>query len=387
MRSGPEPQPTPDVAVRFIRAAWGGDPLPGDLLLWTMGGKSGKREPKKVSYWLKNSQGIANIVNGYAQHRNIYFGVGLPGQNTPRTNHNRCESSAIAGLCGLYLDIDFADPDAPAAHRKSNLPPNCEAALGLIHAMPVPPTIIVHSGHGLQPYWIFSNPWIFSDAKERERAGQLSYSWNAHLIGLASEHGWQADSVFDLARVLRLPGTLNLKPNCPPMAVRVLTWDGPRYTAEELAGLVALLPSPSTVTTRGNHRQNGKQELDGVCLSESAEPPAEKFEQPYRRSEKFADSWERRRMDLADQSGSGYDFSLAILAARFDWSDAEIVALLIAHHRKHGADLKLNRPQYYAHTINKARRACEERSHSNNSGVNSNPPTAEANLEEIDAES
>ena len=358
--TSPHLAPNPEIATRFLNTAWG-DPLPGNVLIWTTEKKVGKVEPKKLSYWLTSSKGLQGIVNAFARERNIYMGVGLPGPDTPRTQFNRCESAEIAGLCGLYGDIDFADPNAPAAHRKENLPPNCEAALELIEAMPVPPTVIIHSGHGLQPYWLFSTPWMFAGATERDQAKDLSYSWNARLIQLAKERGWQMDSVFDLARVLRVPGTLNLKPDCPPVSVRVLQWDGPKYSPNELAGVVPIVSSPPPVTTRSSAGQTGRLELEGAWVTDTAEPPAEKFEAAYRNSKKFADSWDRQRLDLADQSGSGYDFSLATLAATFGWLDAEIVALLIAHHRKHGTDPKLDRPRYYSHTIGKARAAIAER--------------------------
>ena len=84
--------PDPQDATRFIRAAWG-DPLPHDVLIWTMETQAGQRESKKLSYWLKNYQGLEQIVRAYAHQRNIYAGVGLPGPDTPRTSHNRCEST------------------------------------------------------------------------------------------------------------------------------------------------------------------------------------------------------------------------------------------------------------------------------------------------------
>ena len=92
MRGGVRLAPDPDVAARFIRAAWG-DPLPGDVLIWTMEEQIGKREPKKLSYWLENCQGVEQIVKGYGRERNIYAGVGLPGPETLRTSYNRAATS------------------------------------------------------------------------------------------------------------------------------------------------------------------------------------------------------------------------------------------------------------------------------------------------------
>jgi hypothetical protein len=98
--------------------------------------------------------------------------------------------------------------------------------------------------------------------------------------------------------------------------------------------------------------EQGEVEL---VLDPNAKPPAEKFKRLLR-YRKFRLSWERKRPDLKDQSGSGYDQSLTNLAARAGWSDQEIVDLCIAHQRTHGDQIKL-RAAYYRHNIKKARKS------------------------------
>jgi hypothetical protein len=56
---------------------------------------------------------------------------------------------------------------------------------------------------------------------------------------------------------------------------------------------------------------------------------------------------------LDDQSQSGYDLSLASLAALDGWPYQAILNLLIANRRKFGADLKL-RESYYLQTVDLA---------------------------------
>jgi len=99
--------------------------------------------------------------------------------------------------------------------------------------------------------------------------------------------------------------------------------------------------------------------VDELVLDPYAVPPKLKFGLLAEIDRKFVTSWNHQRPDLTDQSPSAFDLSLAVFAAIIGWSDQEIVNLLIAHRRRHGADLKL-RPDYYRMTIRKARIASEK---------------------------
>lgn len=83
---------------------------------------------------------------------------------------------------------------------------------------------------------------------------------------------------------------------------------------------------------------------EGLRLDPGASPPAEKLSALLANDRKFRLSWERRRPDLADQSLSTYDLSLASIAVQAAWSDQEICDLLIAFRRSHGDAAKALRP-------------------------------------------
>lgn len=68
--------------------------------------------------------------------------------------------------------------------------------------------------------------------------------------------------------------------------------------------------------------------------------------------DKFSATWEHKRTDLQDQSGSGYDQALANQAAMAKWSAQEIVDLLVSFADKHG--LKHKAEEYYKRTVGKA---------------------------------
>ncbi|OPY59149.1 MAG: hypothetical protein A4E55_00366 [Pelotomaculum sp. PtaU1.Bin035] len=117
---------------------------------------------------------------------------------------------------GMWLDLDIRG----AAHKSNKLPPTLDAAIALIKEFPLEPTVLVHSGHGLQAWWLFKELWVFDTPEERKEAQDLVQRFQMTMKSKAEAHGWEIDSTFDLARVLRLPGTFNRK--LKPEPVRVL---------------------------------------------------------------------------------------------------------------------------------------------------------------------
>jgi hypothetical protein len=90
-----------------------------------------------------------------------------------------------------------------------------------------------------------------------------------------------------------------------------------------------------------------------------AEMPATKFDVLCTNAPVVKDSWDHKRKDMGDQSASSYDLSLANYFLDAKWSHVEIMEGLIAHRRKHGAALKLERnppSDYYVRTIIAAKR-------------------------------
>jgi hypothetical protein len=147
---------------------------------------------------------------------------------------HRCANEQSAGILGLWTDIDIKGP----AHKKKSLPTTMEAACELAESLGLFPTYHVATGHGLQPYWLFKKPWIFKDDKDRASAARLVARWHGALGRNALAAGWELDATQDLARILRVPGTVNVKPDCDRVPVEFLNEDGRRYTVEELAALV-----------------------------------------------------------------------------------------------------------------------------------------------------
>jgi len=251
----------------------------------------------------------------------------------------------IGGIAGLWADVDYAGED----HAKIGLPTTEAEAFELVYAMPVEPTIVVHSGHGLQAWWLFKEPWIFLDG-EREEAQAMIRGWQGHMAQIAKDRGgWVVDSTHDLARLMRLPGTFNNK--SAPVPVKVLSSNGPRLDRNTVWDYIGVGVEDVQIFK--------KVAVEGLTLGTSAEPPWEQFRALRDNDPKFKRSLERKRSDLTDQSASSYDMSLASIAVVAGWSDQEIANLLIFSRRSNGDDLKL-REDYYTRTISKARGPVEQ---------------------------
>ncbi len=110
-----------------------------------------------------------------------YFGV------HPRDSRNGT-SKAVSRVTCVSGDVDWANFDGGK-----------EEAIKQLRDFPLSPTAVIHSGHGLQPYWYFKEPEELEDPETFRRIVQGVQ----RIIG--------SDKVHDLPRVLRVLGTSNYK--------------------------------------------------------------------------------------------------------------------------------------------------------------------------------
>jgi hypothetical protein len=324
-------------ALGFLTKLFGNKPAETFVLIWLLLGKE--------SHWFNDLGDAAAFVERFWK-QDVYVGAAL--SLTDFGPHRRCKAEQSAGITSLWIDLDIAGE----AHEKSNLPPTIEDALSLIPS-DLPPSVTVHSGHGVQCWWIFREPWIFSGDIDRARAADLAVRFNSFFKSRAKVRGWDVDSVADLARVLRVPGTTNAKIAGAHRPVYILRDCDRRYSPSELEACLTLAGIASEPAERDRRKAVRNQPDMSWMLNLGANPPVEKFKLLSELEPRFALSWQHRRPDLQDQSPSGYDMSLSVFAAGAGWADGEIIALLIAHRRKYSADLK--RPDYYTRTAQKSR--------------------------------
>jgi hypothetical protein len=156
---------------------------------------------------------IAPIADGRAG-ADVWVGMarmvdGFKVVGNKRGTHHEC-----ASISTLYADFDIAGEGHKTEHR---LCPDLDTALQLVATFPLPPTCIVHTGGGIQPYWALTEPVDHDDAIA------LLNTWADHWLEMGDRHGVHVDSVFDITRVLRVPGTFNHKTGTP-RPVTIIEW-------------------------------------------------------------------------------------------------------------------------------------------------------------------
>ena len=125
----------------------------------------------------------------------------------------------------LVADLDCADEESRA---------RAEAKL---YAFELPYSALVCSGHGLHVYWFLRSPLVMTG-----RAGAANQSRFEMVARRLAEH-LGADHTWDLPRVLRVPGTMNIKPGRPPIRSRLIELaPDVRYDLDEIQ---AVLPKPA----------------------------------------------------------------------------------------------------------------------------------------------
>jgi putative DNA primase/helicase len=187
-----------DMALDFLRTFYPAD-SPGWLTIWTLPGKgTGWFPPHKLA-------DAADYALNLAATHDVYFGVGL---RQEQLSNGRGTVNDVSAIPGFWIDIDLAHP----VHQKRHLPETIQDVHTLIsEAVPLPPSMLVDSGYGVHGYWLFRELWQFEDDAERRRAAHLLRRFQATIIAAGKRHGWNLDSTFSLAQVLRIPGSYNHK--------------------------------------------------------------------------------------------------------------------------------------------------------------------------------
>ena len=212
-----------DQIITFFEKLYRGCESRGYLVLWT------RNDRRSNFFSLNHITKAAQEAAALAEEKDVYFAVGL--QKT-RPSSGRGSADTVAVIPGLWCDIDIKGQ----GHGRSDLPETVDDAIELANAIEgFPPTLLVHSGGGIHAYWLFKEPWVIESKEEREKAQILVRSWEDTLRQHAKEKGHHLDSTSDLARVLRVPFTLNHKNPGNPVAVKLLeeASSGRRYNPSD----------------------------------------------------------------------------------------------------------------------------------------------------------
>ncbi len=376
------------------------------LLIWTL--------PDKRSAWFRDTRSAYSYAERL-QNKDVYFGCGLLKRNLG--TRSRGTINDVVAIPGIWLDIDLKGP----GHTKPDLPENIDEVLEVLDKFEKP-SIIVNSGRGLHVYWLFDKLLEITD-ENRDKAKDLIHSWQKRIRREFKSRGWSLDSTHDFTRVLRLPGTFNMKTgkNVP---VKIIYSSEVKYSVQQLENALRItaqdkLPIPADGTLRitaqdklpipadDTLRITAQDKLsipandtlripaqdklpipandtlripaqdklpipaddmlritaqDKLLIpADDIEPiPLDRFNALLENNKDFNKTWFHKRC-FHDQSQSSYDLSLATFAVQAEWADGEIGSLLLQNRLLFFPDSfkKHDMNDYLKRTIKKAREGYE----------------------------
>jgi hypothetical protein len=333
----------PGTARWFLEELFGNKPDELYLLIWTLADKR--------SRWFRDLAAASSAAEALAG-QDVYVGVGLSAKDYGPTQ--RCPSDEVAGLVAAWADFDLRSE----AHAKKALPATIKDALTIIPE-PFAPTIVVATGNGAHAWWLFKEPYLFATDEERKDAARLLTRWHTLLRLNAAARGWAFDRLSDLARVLRISGTVNAKDPANPKPVTLFSHTGRRYNPSDFEEWLDDAGVPDPAADEQAARDWAERFKDKpLVINLHARIPQEMLEHWMEADLRFRNTWFRQRHDLHDQSQSGYDLALACFGVDAGSTEQQIVDLIIHHRELHKQKLR-TRLDYYQRTIAKAAKRTE----------------------------
>jgi P4 family phage/plasmid primase-like protien len=131
-----------------------------------------------------------------------FFGVN-PIAGPARRNSGRGTEADVTRLTALWCDLDVKAGGCPSLDVARAIVAELAIILG------TRPSVTVDSGHGLHAYWPIDDGHVTNGDITRARTLLRRFG---RLVALVAEtHGVSVDNVYDLARMMRLPGSHNNK--------------------------------------------------------------------------------------------------------------------------------------------------------------------------------
>jgi Domain of unknown function (DUF927)/RepB DNA-primase from phage plasmid len=179
----------------------------------------GKREGASMSFrkFFENPEALLKDMPTWDPALNYWVGV------APRSNKESGRKEDCLVLTTIFGDVDCGTE----GHKEVVQHQNKAEGLAAIKRFALKPTLVIDSGGGYQPYWVFREAIDLTN-------GNLEYIERINR-GLAFALGGDVAAT-DAARILRLPGTYNMKLAGNPRPVEIVWCDPSQvYDLSELA--------------------------------------------------------------------------------------------------------------------------------------------------------
>lgn len=243
---------SPEVATEFLRLMFADGP--GHVAISTKA-----RNFAACYYSLDDLDRAGRDAQSDGARTDVYVSA-LPSYPTAR---GRTKRETTAGLVALFADIDVAG-EGHAVHGLQH--PSIEEGRRIVDAIGVPPSVVVWSGNGFHVWWRLAAPIEFFDDDDRAAGLALVSDFDETVRLRGHDMGRHVDGIGDGARLLRVPGTWNLKDPTAPKQVAVIHHDpAALYSESDLRDVIAseserapLRPLVAPVGGDGSARRAGE---------------------------------------------------------------------------------------------------------------------------------
>ena len=341
------------VAEAWLASLYGTGP-PGQIGVWLRN----EDNDKKRTALLRKPADINKLTIG--ERENVYFRVSLLDHDfIPPFRGSRGLKEDTGAVVAFGADLDIA---APERKGKKNLPPDFETVMKIVDALPFRPSRLIDSGRGVHAYWVFSSTVELINEQEIDRAAELAELFHRSIvIPAVNEVGaYDVDSVFDLPRVLRLPGFKHIATGRTVSEIH-----GPKggvygglYDYEELTAEVERIAAEIAKRSGTPATATGKApavDADGWDLTRQ---PQYGVIETLKKNTRFLQILKNKAADLP--SASEVDFAVACICLNLEIDNEEIARVLVWIRAEMGANPKRGSHgalvEYYQMTIANAKK-------------------------------
>jgi hypothetical protein len=309
--------------------------------------------PSSRTKWFESKPEANEYCESVNGKENCYFGLGMI-RDIPK--QGRGKESDVMALTSMYIDVDVDDGTVKRG-KAERLPKTIKEAKRILDAIGLPPSILVFSGHGYQAYWLFKEPLLFEIEADRQSAKMMMRAWNSTARACAASIGYTIDSTFDLARVFRVPGTMNMKGKQPIQSMIVEPEQNDSNIRYYIPDDFEQLFIPDALKEFPQPESLNRVEVSPVRpISQDSIPDI--IMVACENDSRFKKTWERKRTDFSkgDTSASAYDMAITSFLVRAGALDQVIADAIYHWRKKHGEDTKkLLRRDYLMKMISKVR--------------------------------
>lgn len=150
------------------------------------------KDGRMESFFSDNLTIINDKIEEQKQNKNVFFGI------APRKNNNSGKKEDCTSISALWVDVDCGQD----GHKKSSRFITKQKSLEHIEQIPIKPSIILDSGHGLHLYYLLDQKISLNESNinlMEDLNKKLTYIFGGDT------------SCYNIAQILRVPDTLNIK--------------------------------------------------------------------------------------------------------------------------------------------------------------------------------